>query len=43
MTDETCSSIEKLLHSVTPVIFKEFTHWMPGMVGTSVVLHERGS
>ena len=42
MTDETCSCIEKLLHSVTPMIFREFTRWMPGMVGTSVVPRERG-
>ena len=25
LTDETCSCIEKLLHSVTPMIFREFT------------------
>ena len=40
--DEMCSCIEKLLHSVTPMIFKEFTRWMPGMVGTLVVSRERG-
>ena len=42
MTDETCSCIEKLLYSVTPMIFREFTRWIPGMMGTSVVPRERG-
>ena len=42
MTDETCSCIGKLLHNVTPMIFREFTRWIPGMMGTSVVPRERG-
>ena len=42
MTDETCSCIEKLLHSVTPMIFREFTRWIPGMMETLVVPRELG-